>query len=209
MSTKISQQSGGTRLRSQRSSAEEGMSPKKMGIIAIVTVVGCIAILWPKVFHPMMFGSVPPKTNYKNAQQHGGPGGKFNWLFDYRFLFLFIWFIILFIYRYCDRVFGVVCVRELGCCDVVLDREQFMNASKPTDEPYGPHLYRKQVNLYTGEISRWHQSAALKRISLSLSFLYVYWSCWGWLIRTFACIHMNCGCLWYKDNQTINVYECI
>lgn len=88
MSTKTSQQSGGTRLRSQRSSGEEGMSPKKMGIIAIVTVVGCIAILWPKVFHPMMFGSVPPKTNYKNAQQHGGPGGKFNWLFDYRLYFL-------------------------------------------------------------------------------------------------------------------------
>ncbi|KAH8415826.1 hypothetical protein KR222_001534 [Zaprionus bogoriensis] len=118
MSTKSAQQSGtgtgaGSKLRS-RSSGEEGMSPKKMGIIAIVTVVGCIAILWPKVFHPMMFGSVPPKTNFKDAPQRGAPG---------------------------------------GCCDVVLDREQFMNASKPTSEPFGPHLYRKQVNLYTGEIS--------------------------------------------------------
>ncbi|EDW01315.1 GH20524 [Drosophila grimshawi] len=98
-----------------RTGTEESMSPKKMGIIAIVTVVGCIAILWPKVFHPMMFGSAPPiKPNFKDQQQRGGPG---------------------------------------GCCDVVLDREEFMNASKPSPEPFGPHLYRKQINLYTGEIS--------------------------------------------------------
>lgn len=45
-----------------------------------------------------------------------------------------------------------------GCCDVVLDREEFMNATKPALEPFGPHLYRKQVNLYTGEISRWRLS---------------------------------------------------
>lgn len=105
MSTKASHQSAGTRQRS-RSSAEEGMSPKKMGIIAIVTVVGCIAILWPKVFHPMMFGSVPPKTNYKDSPQRGGPGGKF-YCFCYRH-FLWFLFIYLFIYRYCDRVFDVV-----------------------------------------------------------------------------------------------------
>ncbi|XP_032590223.1 resistance to inhibitors of cholinesterase protein 3 isoform X15 [Drosophila grimshawi] len=59
-----------------RTGTEESMSPKKMGIIAIVTVVGCIAILWPKVFHPMMFGSAPPiKPNFKDQQQRGGPGG--------------------------------------------------------------------------------------------------------------------------------------
>ncbi|XP_034476986.1 uncharacterized protein LOC117783619 isoform X10 [Drosophila innubila] len=97
-----------------RTGTEESMSPRKMGIIAIVTVVGCIAILWPKVFHPMMFGGTPPKPNYKDPQQRAGPG---------------------------------------GCCDVVLDREEFMNATKPALEPFGPHLYRKQVNLYTGEIS--------------------------------------------------------
>lgn len=33
-----------------------GLGPKKTFFI-IVTVVGCIAILWPKVFYPMMFGA--------------------------------------------------------------------------------------------------------------------------------------------------------
>ncbi|XP_034650388.1 uncharacterized protein LOC117889949 isoform X8 [Drosophila subobscura] len=94
---------------------EEGMTPKKTALI-IVTVIGCIAILWPKVFHPMMFGSAPlPKQQNLKEQRSGAPG---------------------------------------GCCDVVLDREQFMNASKPDAAvPFGPHLYRKHVNLYTGEIS--------------------------------------------------------
>ncbi|XP_034104670.1 resistance to inhibitors of cholinesterase protein 3 isoform X7 [Drosophila albomicans] len=113
-STSTQQKPGaGSKLKS-RPGNEESMSPRKMGIIAIVTVVGCIAILWPKVFHPMMFGGTPPKPIYKDPQQRAGPG---------------------------------------GCCDVVLDREEFMNASKPATEPFGPHLYRKQVNLYTGEIS--------------------------------------------------------
>ncbi|KPU76251.1 uncharacterized protein Dana_GF11925, isoform K [Drosophila ananassae] len=102
-----------TKQRPPASVAEEGMTPKKTALI-IVTVIGCIAILWPKVFHPMMFGGVaPPKQNLKD--QRAGPG---------------------------------------GCCDVVLDREHFMNASKPEGpEPFGPHLYRKQINVYTGEIS--------------------------------------------------------
>lgn len=39
----------------------------------------------------------------------------------------------------------------LGCCDVVLDREKFLNAT-PTE--FGPQLYRKHLNIYTGEISR-------------------------------------------------------
>ncbi|XP_030388425.1 uncharacterized protein LOC115634690 isoform X8 [Scaptodrosophila lebanonensis] len=91
-------------------SLNEGMTPKKTALI-IVTVIGCIAILWPKVFYPMMFGGTPPKQNLKD--QRGGPG---------------------------------------GCCDVVLDREEFMNSTKIV-EPFGPHLYRKQINLYTGEIS--------------------------------------------------------
>ncbi|XP_065719353.2 resistance to inhibitors of cholinesterase protein 3 isoform X9 [Drosophila suzukii] len=52
---------------------EEGMTPKKTALI-IVTVIGCIAILWPKVFHPMMFGGVPPpKQNLKD--QRAAPGG--------------------------------------------------------------------------------------------------------------------------------------
>ncbi|KRJ99791.1 uncharacterized protein LOC6530712 isoform X13 [Drosophila yakuba] len=52
---------------------EEGMTPKKTALI-IVTVIGCIAILWPKVFHPMMFGGVPPtQPNLKDPR--AAPGG--------------------------------------------------------------------------------------------------------------------------------------
>ncbi|KAM7342493.1 RIC3 acetylcholine receptor chaperone isoform 3-T4 [Cochliomyia hominivorax] len=103
--------------------ANEGLSPKKTALI-IVTVVGCIAILWPKVFYPMMFASAPTaasgKTNIKEG--HRGPG---------------------------------------GCCEVVLNREEFFNSSAlkkpkssdPPIEPYGPQLYRKSLNIYTGEIN--------------------------------------------------------
>ncbi|KRF79947.1 resistance to inhibitors of cholinesterase protein 3 isoform X9 [Drosophila virilis] len=70
------QQQPGAKLKQKhRSATEESMSPKKMGIIAIVTVVGCIAILWPKVFHPMMFGGAPPKPSFKDQPQRGAPGG--------------------------------------------------------------------------------------------------------------------------------------
>ncbi|XP_020802287.1 uncharacterized protein LOC110179208 isoform X2 [Drosophila serrata] len=100
---------------SHASAGEEGqMTPKKTALI-IVTVIGCIAILWPKVFHPMMFGGVPPAPTKQNFKDQRGPG---------------------------------------GCCDVVLDREEFVNISKKDSiEPFGPHLYRKQINVYTGEIS--------------------------------------------------------
>uniref|UniRef100_A0A0K8U6T8 Resistance to inhibitors of cholinesterase protein 3 N-terminal domain-containing protein n=1 Tax=Bactrocera latifrons TaxID=174628 RepID=A0A0K8U6T8_BACLA len=88
---------------------QDGLSPKKTAVI-IVTVVGCIAILWPKVFYPMMFGGkVPAKSG--NLKDQLGPG---------------------------------------GCCDVVIDRDKFLNET-PTE--IGPQLYRKQLNLYTGEIS--------------------------------------------------------
>ncbi|XP_011196656.2 uncharacterized protein Ric-3_1 isoform X6 [Zeugodacus cucurbitae] len=88
---------------------QDGLSPKKTAII-IVTVVGCIAIIWPKVFHPMMFGNnVPAKSG--NLKDQRGPG---------------------------------------GCCDVVIDRDKFLNE---TPAEIGPQLYRKQLNLYTGEMS--------------------------------------------------------
>jgi len=66
--------------------------------------------------------------------------------------YLFVLFSIYF------RMWLVLCVGcavdVLGCCDVVLDREQFINVSKKDHvEPFGPHLYRKQINVYTGEIS--------------------------------------------------------
>lgn len=37
-----------------------GIGPKKTFFV-LMTVVGCIAILWPKVFYPMMMGSGTPK----------------------------------------------------------------------------------------------------------------------------------------------------
>nr|XP_036223618.1 uncharacterized protein LOC106627225 isoform X6 [Bactrocera oleae]XP_036223619.1 uncharacterized protein LOC106627225 isoform X6 [Bactrocera oleae]XP_036223620.1 uncharacterized protein LOC106627225 isoform X6 [Bactrocera oleae] len=52
---------------------QDGLSPKKTAVI-IVTVIGCIAILWPKVFYPLMFGSnVPAKSG--NLKDQRGPGG--------------------------------------------------------------------------------------------------------------------------------------
>ncbi|XP_020802296.1 resistance to inhibitors of cholinesterase protein 3 isoform X10 [Drosophila serrata] len=60
---------------SHASAGEEGqMTPKKTALI-IVTVIGCIAILWPKVFHPMMFGGVPPAPTKQNFKDQRGPGG--------------------------------------------------------------------------------------------------------------------------------------
>lgn len=61
-----------------------------------------------------------------------------------------------------------------GCCDVVLDREEFFNGTtlkdkKPSSEApiiYGPQLYRKSLNLYTGEIST---SSQRKKTACKLS----------------------------------------
>lgn len=51
------------------------LGPRKT-IFVLATVIGCIAILWPKIFYPMMFGSadVPIKNNYINKDMK--PGGK-------------------------------------------------------------------------------------------------------------------------------------
>ncbi|XP_061396506.1 uncharacterized protein LOC133332144 [Musca vetustissima] len=122
MATTRQEQSQQQRKPSHPLYANEGLSSKKTALI-IVTVVGCIAILWPKVFYPMMFGGSAVATTKANIKEpHRGPG---------------------------------------GCCDVVLNREEFFNATsmktkKPAiEEPviFGPQLYRKSLNIYTGEIS--------------------------------------------------------
>lgn len=46
-----------------------GLGQKKT-ILIMVTVVGCIAILWPKVFHPIMFNAATTKP----AKDHRGTG---------------------------------------------------------------------------------------------------------------------------------------
>lgn len=55
-----------------------GLGPRKT-LFVLVTVVGCIAILWPKIFYPMMFGTtveVPPtKANYNAKDMR--PGGEY------------------------------------------------------------------------------------------------------------------------------------
>ncbi|XP_052872861.1 mucin-5AC [Anopheles cruzii] len=56
----------GHRLEPTRS----GMGPRKTMII-MVTVVGCVAILWPKVFYPMMMGNGQNKNVIKD---HRGAG---------------------------------------------------------------------------------------------------------------------------------------
>ena len=48
-----------------------GMGPKKT-LIVMVTVVGCVAILWPKVFYPMMVGNQQPKANVIKDHRTGG-----------------------------------------------------------------------------------------------------------------------------------------
>lgn len=80
MSTQAQTQSTNRRQPSLPIYANEGLSPKKTALI-IVTVIGCIAILWPKVFYPMMFASAPStatgKSNVKEGQR--GPGGKYKY----------------------------------------------------------------------------------------------------------------------------------
>lgn len=39
---------------------EMGLGPKKT-ILVLCTVIGCIAILTPKIFYPMVMGPSPPK----------------------------------------------------------------------------------------------------------------------------------------------------
>ncbi|XP_041772922.1 uncharacterized protein LOC121594070 isoform X5 [Anopheles merus] len=53
-----------------RMESNSGMGPRKTMII-MVTVVGCVAILWPKVFYPMMVGNGQNKNVIKD---HRGAG---------------------------------------------------------------------------------------------------------------------------------------
>lgn len=53
------------------------LGPRKT-LFVLVTVVGCIAILWPKIFYPMMFSTpnAPPVDNFveKKGMKPGGTG---------------------------------------------------------------------------------------------------------------------------------------
>lgn len=56
-----------------------GLGPRKT-LFVLVTVVGCIAILWPKIFYPMMFGSTDDTATNNLHNIHNihnlRPGGK-------------------------------------------------------------------------------------------------------------------------------------
>ncbi|XP_059614906.1 resistance to inhibitors of cholinesterase protein 3 isoform X6 [Phlebotomus argentipes] len=87
----------------------QSLGPKKTFFV-LVTVVGCIAILWPKVFYPMLMGGGQEKLPMN----------------DYR---------------------------GSGCCDVVLDSDEFANVSSTLATMEHPKIFRKSINLFTGEIS--------------------------------------------------------
>lgn len=75
MATKnVSQPSASSQYQSNQSDTPP-LGPRKT-IFVLATVIGCIAILWPKIFYPMMFGGaeVPIKNNYINKDMK--PGGK-------------------------------------------------------------------------------------------------------------------------------------
>ncbi len=63
----------------QVSPAEEmGLGPKKTALV-LFTVVGCIAILFPKIFYPMIVGVPNPKDNMR------GPPSKSSFILFLKF----------------------------------------------------------------------------------------------------------------------------
>jgi len=84
----------------------------KKTLLIMVTVVGCVAILWPKVFYPMITGNPQKPAPLKDYR---GP----------------------------------------GCCDVVLDSQEFANSSTALANLslLERKTFRKHLNVYTGEIS--------------------------------------------------------
>ncbi|KAL5288141.1 hypothetical protein ACFFRR_008786 [Megaselia abdita] len=92
--------------------SDEGLGTKKT-IFVLCVVVGCIGILWPKLFYPMFFGntSSPPLPQSRGS------------------------------------------VKKIGkCCDVVLDKDKFFNASL-TAMAFGPDLFRRHDKMYQDELS--------------------------------------------------------
>lgn len=49
---------------------EPPIGPKK-SIFIMVTVIGCVAILWPRVLQPMLFGGATPSKNIINDESVG------------------------------------------------------------------------------------------------------------------------------------------
>ncbi|XP_055381742.1 uncharacterized protein LOC129612226 isoform X7 [Condylostylus longicornis] len=118
----------------QTSQYNEGLGPKKT-VFVMVTVVGCIAILWPKVFYPMMFGSSPPQQPYKDYR----PGGASILNLEKKSILLSS--------NKFDVLIGYF-PQSVKCCEVILDEEEFVNASAVE---IGPQLFRKNYNFFPEE----------------------------------------------------------
>lgn len=75
MATKTASPQSASSYYQQNQTETPPLGPRKT-IFVLATVIGCIAILWPKIFYPMMFGGseVPIKNNYINKDVK--PGGK-------------------------------------------------------------------------------------------------------------------------------------
>lgn len=95
------------------------LGPKKT-ILVMATVIGCIAILWPKVFHPMLIGNSSPASVDHTLPQilkDRGPGKCLLLGYLIKFSLLFI----------CLIVYS-------GCCGVVLNSDrQYMNSTLAGD----------------------------------------------------------------------------
>lgn len=53
--------------------SENDLGTKKT-VVVLVVVVACFAVLWPKVFYPMMVG--PPHQHQRSNQYEGGKQGN-------------------------------------------------------------------------------------------------------------------------------------
>lgn len=117
-----------------------GLGPKKTFFV-LVTVVGCIAILWPKVFYPMLMGGGQEKQLMNDYRGSGKPlpipQKKKKQKNNFSNLRMELCF----------------CAQK-GCCDVVLDSDEFANVSSTLSSMEHPKIFRKNINLFTGEISK-------------------------------------------------------
>lgn len=120
---------------------DEGLGLKKT-VFVFCIVAGCFAILWPKLLYPAIFGNSSPPP----LPQSRGSGQCFSILLStLNSLFL---------------VFNIL-VKKLGkCCDVVLDKEKFYNASL-TAADFGQDLFRRHDKMYQDELSMFECAVSL------------------------------------------------
>lgn len=113
---------------------DDGLGIKKT-VFVFCIVAGCFAILWPKLLYPAIFGnpSAPPLPQSRGS-------GEF---LDFSST----------IFNNNKNLWFCKLVKKLGkCCDVVLDKDKFFNASL-TAAAFGPDLFRRHDKMYQDELS--------------------------------------------------------